>query len=143
MTRTTLHTRRALDRLIAGETAAGTLGDLFWFVEMRIGPSLAGTKQPVVAAASYPLGWVPVVRVTADPLTSRHYADILVECLKAANRGRLIEFGLALTTQDVISDGFQVYEWGDGVWDCICVMCGAVWVSTGTNEEVCEKCGLL
>lgn len=138
--RTTLTSRSALDRLLQGATGAGELETLYWFVEMRISPSLAGTRQHVISAAAYPLGWVPVVPVTDDVKTSRHYAELLLACLKSANRGRLIEFGLALTNDEVIAGGFQVYPWGDARWDCVCVDCGAVWQSTGTREEICNEC---
>ena len=135
-----LATRRTLDRLLAGAGADGSLDSLYWFVEMKISPSLAGTRHPVVAACSYPVGWVPVVPVGSDPQLSRHYAEVLLECLKSSNRGRLIEFGLALTSDEVIAGGFRVYEWGEARWDCICVECGAVWQSTGAGEEICEVC---
>ena len=140
MTRATLTSRSTIKRLLAAAQAADELDTLFWFVEMRISPTLAGGRQHTIAAAAYPIGWVPVVPV-GDPAISRHYADLLLECMKSANRGRLIEFGLALTSADVVSEGFQIYEWGDRRWDCVCVACGAVWVATGTYEEICVQCG--
>lgn len=139
--RTQLISRRHLERLLSGAIAAGDQRTLYWFVEMRISPSLAGTREPVLSACSYPVGWVPVVPVGDDPVASRHYADLLLECLKSGNRGRLIEFGMALTTTDVIVDGgFQIHEWGDACWDCVCVECGGVWRSTTAGEEICEAC---
>jgi hypothetical protein len=138
--RNTLQSKRTLDRILAGAAAAGELGRLYWFVEMRVSPSLSGFKQHIIAAAAYPAGWVPVVRVGDDPAISRHYAETLCECLRTGNRGRLLEFGLALTDQDIIDDGFQVYEWGAAMWDCICVECGAVWQSTTAADEVCRGC---
>lgn len=140
-TRTTLTTRSALNRLLAEAIAAGDLPNLYWFVEMRISPTLAGDKHPVISACAWPAGWVPVVAVGPDPVVSRHWADILLECMKSGNRGRLIEFGLALTTTQRMAAGrFPAYAWGEVRWDCVCVACGAVWVSTGINEEVCEEC---
>lgn len=139
--RTHLHTNANLTRILDGARRMGELDQLYWMVEIKISPTLAGTKRPVIAAASWPLGWVPVVPVGCDPAESRHYAEVLLECLKAGNRGRLIDFGLALTSRDVISTGgYQVYEWGELRWDCVCVVCGAVWAATGVSEEVCEKC---
>lgn len=139
--RTHLQTTKNLDRIIDGAARMGEMDRLYWMVEIKIAAKLAGTKQAVIAAASWPLGWVPVVPVGSDPKLSRHYAEILLECLKSANRGRLIDFGLALTSTDVIDGGgYQAYEWGDLRWDCVCVECGAVWVSTGIGEEVCSEC---
>ena len=139
--RTHLHTNANLTRIIDGARRMGELDRLYWMVEIKIAAALAGTKQPVIAAASYPLGWVPVVKVGCDPKLSRHYAEILLECLKSANRGRLIDFGLALTSTDVIdAGGYQAYEWGELLWDCVCVECGAVWSNTGVGEQVCEGC---
>ncbi|MCB0057226.1 MAG: hypothetical protein KDE45_09380 [Caldilineaceae bacterium] len=138
-TRAQLTPRRTLDRLLSGAAASGELATLYWFVEMKISPTLAGGKQPTIAACAYPLGWVPVVPVGADATESRHYADLLLECLKTGNRGRLIEFGLALTAVDVIAD-HRTYEWGEPRWDCVCVECGGVWQSTTANEEICEGC---
>lgn len=136
-----LHTNANLTRIIDGAARMGELDRLYWMVEIKIAAALAGTKQPVIAAASYPLGWVPVIAVGSDPRLSRHYAEILLECLKAANRGRLIDFGLALTSTDVISTGgYQAYEWGELLWDCVCKRCGAVWASTAANEKLCEGC---
>lgn len=139
--RTQLTTRSQLNRLLDAAIAAGDQGGLYWFVEMKISPALAGTRQPVIAACAYPLEWVPVVPVGDDPVCSRHDAELLLECLKSANRGRLIEFALALTTTDVIANGgFRVYVWGEPVWDCVCVVCGGVWRSTTAGEEICEVC---
>lgn len=139
--RTHLQTNANLTRIIDGAAKVGELDRLYWMVEIKIAAKLAGTKQPVIAAASYPLGWVPVVPVGSDPRLSRHYAEILLECLKTANRGRLIDFGLALTSTDVIEGGdYHAYEWGELRWDCVCVECGAVWPATGVNEEVCSEC---
>lgn len=103
-------------------------------VVIKVSAKLAGTKQPVIAAASYPLGWVPVIRL--DPALSRHEADLLLECLKMGNCGRLIDFALSLTSAEIVQD----YEWGEACWDCVCALCGAVWGSTGLNEAVCEGC---
>lgn len=139
--RTHLHTAKNLERILDGARRMGELDRLYWMVEIKISPTLAGTKRPVIAAASWPLGWVPVVPVGCDPVESRHYAEILLECLKAGNRGRLIDFGLALTSREVIErGGYQTYEWGELRWDCICKRCGAVWVSTAANEKLCEGC---
>lgn len=111
--RTHLHPTKALERIIDGAARMGELDRLFWMVEIKVAAKLAGTKQPVIAAASYPLGWVPVVAVGSDPKRSRHYID---------------------------GGGYQAYEWGDALWDCVCVACGAVWASTGIGEEVCGEC---
>lgn len=139
--RTHLHTNKNLERIIDGARRLGELDQLYWMVEVKISASLAGTKQPVIAAASWPLGWVPVVPVGCDPQLSRHYAEILLECLKTSNRGRLIDFGLALTNRGIIEQGgYQVYEWGELRWDCVCVACGAVWATTGVSEEMCDEC---
>jgi hypothetical protein len=139
--RTHLHTNANLIRILDGAALMGELSQLYWMVEIKIAAKLAGTKNPVIAAASYPLGWVPVVAVGSDPKRSRHDAELLLECLKSANRGRLIDFGLALTSRDVIDGGgYQAYEWGDARWDCVCVACGAVWQSTGVGQEVCGEC---
>jgi hypothetical protein len=110
-------------------------------VEIKVAAKLAGSKAPVIAAASYPLGWVPVIQVGVDPALSRHEAELLLECLKMGNRGRLIDFALSLTSAEIVqAGGYQVYEWGDACWDCVCALCGAVWRSTGLNEAVCEAC---
>lgn len=139
--RTHLHPAKALDRLLDGAKQAGELDRLYWMVEVKVAAALAGTKQPVIAAASWPLGWVPLVPVGNDPALSRHYADLLLECIKTGNRGRLIDCGLALTSTDVIEQGgYQVYEWGEPVWDCVCAQCGRVWQSTTISEEVCTEC---
>lgn len=138
--RSTLQTKKSLDRILAGAQAAGDLGGLYWFAEMRVSPSLSGHKQHIIAACAYPIGWVPVVPVGEDPATSRHYAEALLECLKTGNRGRLLEFGLALTNREIVESGFQIYEWGEMRWDCICVECGAVWQSTTAHEELCGGC---
>jgi len=139
--RTHFQPGKALDRLLAGAKQAGELDRLYWMVEIKVAAKLAGTKQPVIAAASWPFGWVPLVPVADDPALSRHYADLLLECIRTGNRGRLIECGLALTSTDVIEQGgYQVYEWGEPVWDCVCVDCGRVWQSTTVSEEVCNEC---
>lgn len=139
--RTHLHTTKNLERIIDGARRMGELDQLYWMVEIKVAAALAGTKWPVIAAGSYPLGWVPVIRVGVDPVLSRHYAEILMACLKTANRGRLIDFGLALTTRGIIETGeYRIYEWGEPCWDCVCVVCGSVWCATGINEEVCEGC---
>jgi len=136
-----LHTNANLTRILDSAAKLGELGQLYWMVEVKIAAKLAGTKNPVIAAASYPLGWVPVVTVGEDPKLSRHYAEVLLECLKSANRGRLIDFGLALTNRGIVESGdYHIYEWGEACWDCVCVECGAVWASTGIGEEVCEGC---
>lgn len=139
--RTHLHTGKNLERLIDGAKRAGELDQLYWMVEIKVAAALAGTKRPVIAAASWPLGWVPVVPVGCDPVESRHYAELMMACLKTANRGRLIDFGLALTNREIIEAGnYHTYEWGDYCWDCVCVICGAVWSATGVSDEVCEGC---
>ena len=139
--RTHLTTGSALKRLLAEQIAAGNLADLFWFVEMRLPPSLAGGTHPIISACAWPRGWVPVVAVGPDPVVSRHYADLLLECIHTANRGRAIEFGLSLTTgQRIAAGGFPAYDWGDAVWDCVCAECGRVWGSTTVGDEVCEEC---
>ena len=136
-----LHTNANLLRILDGAAKVGELERLYWMVEIKVSAKLAGTKQPVIAAASYPLGWVPVVRVGTDPKQSRNYAELMLECLKTANRGRLIDFGLAITNSDIIqTGGYMIYEWGEACWDCVCVYCGSVWPSTGINEEVCDEC---
>ena len=142
MTRTTLTNKTTINRLLDGAQRAGEMDQLYWLVEMRVSPTVAGTKQPVIAAAAYPVGWTPVVAVGPDPQLSRHYAEVLLELLKSANRGRLIEFGLALTTEEFVvqEQDAPVYVWGEARWDCVCVVCGGVWRSTTPGEEVCEGC---
>lgn len=142
MARSTLTSKATLTRLIDGARRAGHLDQLYWFVEMRVSPSLTGAKGAIIAAATYPPGWTPIIPVAPDPQLSRHYAEMLMELLKRANRGRLIEFGLALTAAEIIAEEatMPTYEWGDACWDCVCVFCGAVWAGTGTHEEVCEGC---
>lgn len=130
-----------LKRTAADAKRAGNSDKLAWFVEMKVSPTITGGKGHTVAACSFPVGWTPIIPVGPDPDLSLHYAQVLMECLKDANRGRLIEFGLALTSKDVIdSGGFNTYEWGEQRWDCICVNCGAVWQSTSAGEKVCEEC---
>lgn len=138
--RDTLQSKKRLGRILADAQAAGELHQLYWFVEMRVSPSLSKLKRHIIAACAYPVGWVPVVPVGDDPTVSRHYAEALMECLKTGNRGRLLEFGLALTNQEIVDSGFQIYEWGAPVWDCVCAVCGAVWQSTTANEEICGGC---
>lgn len=139
--RSQLTTRSGLDRLLAAAIAQGQLPSLYWFVEMKLSPSLAGGKHPIVSACAWPRGWVPMVAVGPDPGISRHYADLLLECLKSENRGKLIEFGLGLTNSAKLAAArFPAYEWGEVRWDCVCVYCGAVWQSTTAGEEVCEGC---
>lgn len=39
--------------------------------------------------------------------------------------------------------GQRTYQWGEPIWDCICVHCGAVWPSTTPAEEICPTCNPL
>lgn len=78
MTRTTLTPKTTINRLLDAAKRAGDLDQLYWFVELRISPTLTGAKQPLIAAAAYPVGWTPIVPVGDDPQLSRHYAEILV-----------------------------------------------------------------
>lgn len=137
--RTHFATKTHLARILDGAKRVGELHLLYWMIEMKVSTSLTGGRQPTLAAATYPHGWVPLVGVAPDPELTRHHAELLLTLIKDANRGRPIEFGLTLTAADIIA-GQRTYQWGDPIWDCICVYCGATWQSTTVADEVCTNC---
>lgn len=132
-------TRTFRERVLRAATADGSLGDLWWFVEfdapLRLTSAnhhrLPGHLRPVTQAiaADYPARWIPCIPVAPDPLISQQYAEVLLELFRTNNRGRGLTFGLALTTHELLQDGFRWYEWGNTpplATDTICPHCGAV-----------------
>lgn len=137
--RTHFQSRNQLQRILDGAAAKGELDLLYWFVEAKLPGARSTTGRPQLQAASWPGKWIPLVAVTENPQTSRHYAELLTECFRTSNRG--IEFGLALTAAD-IAERYRCYEWGDRCWDNVCVVCGAVVVDTTVGVDLCERCAV-
>lgn len=137
--RTHLATKAQLARILDGARRVGELHLLYWMIEMKVSTSLTGGRQPILAAATYPHGWIPLIPVAPDPDLTRHRAEILLTLIKDANRGRPIEFGLALTAEDIVA-GQKHYQWGEPRFDCICTHCATIWQSTTVAEEVCPHC---
>lgn len=138
MSRQFLINKSELNRIIAGAAKSGDLNRLYWFVEMKVSGTLVGKRRPVIAAAMFPEGWLVVVPVGDQPEVSRQDADLLLECCRHSNRGRLIEFGLSLIDCDMLVGNW--YEWGDLIWDSICPICGAVEITTLPVEQICGYC---
>lgn len=121
-------TRTWQRKIINAAIQADELSRLYWFVEMSL-PSLLGGGY---AAATYPVGVVPVVPVGPCPETQRHWAHLLLELFRMSNQGRAISFELALTDCDLLT-AKRWYVYGESppaVADVICAWCGEVFGPT-------------
>ena len=106
-------------RILAEAERRGELGQLVWFVEMKI--------RLEHAAAPWPGARVPVVPVAPDPEITRCWADLLTVLFQQGNRGGGLEFAPALTNWATLaSTGVDWYEWGAWPIDIICPACGAI-----------------
>lgn len=135
--RTHFLSKSQMQRILDAAAVENELHLIYWFVEAKLPSALSPTGRPQLQAASFPDKWIPVVAVGPAPATSRHYADLLVECFKASNRG--IEFGLGLTMAELLTN-YRCYEWGDLCWDNVCVICGAVTKGSTVGVELCPDC---
>lgn len=117
-------TRTWQKKIIDGAIRLGELDRLFWFVEMTLTRAMGGGQ----AAACFPVRWVPVVAVGPDPEEQRHWTHLLLELFKTNNRGRGIEFDLALTDCDILQE-YRWYVYGESLppaADVVCEWCGEV-----------------
>jgi hypothetical protein len=135
--RTHFLTNSRIKQLLAAAAADHELQYLYWYIEAKVPAKLTGTKAPQLQAASWPGMWIPVVAVGDDPAVSRHWAELLTECFRASNRG--MEFGLGLTMDELLAEK-RVYEWGEAVFDNVCVCCGGVWQASTVGLELCPPC---
>ncbi len=136
--RTYLTTKTEIAKILDTARRRNTLGQMYWFVEVKLPGSRTRSGKPVLQAAGWPQSHIPVIPVGCDPEISRHYAEMLKAFFEDGNRGLGIEHALALTNTERL-DGLAWYEYGHE-WDCICGECGAVFRSTVAND-VCCGCG--
>ena len=45
-----------------------------------------------------------------------------------------------ITDANMLADGWQWYEWGSVMWDCVCGVCGGVFADTSPQLDCCEEC---
>lgn len=111
-------------RIIAQAQQSGTLGDLYWMIELDIPLRFGGGKSAVKLEDG-----VPLIPVGPDIETSTADAELLRWGLEWINLGNGYRFTLALTDKAAIErTGAKCYVWGEEnmTIDNICHECGQV-----------------
>ena len=128
------------DEVLAAAVQDGTLGQLYWFVEVefpkRMLPPGIKRRQP----AQWPHGCIPVIAAGPDPAVQREWAEMLAAVFAGGNVGRGITFRPALTSQDLLA-GLRWYEYGEQPQqeiDHVCAKCGQVHRAGAVATIRCE-----
>ena len=133
-------------QILAAATAEGALDLLCWFIQSYRPLSKRDrrglTSEQIVDAqyktAAWPGDWVPYLPVGDHPQVSRAWADMLAEMFAASNPDDY-RFSPALCLRSEVEKIPRRYEFGEP-WDCVCSVCGAVFLAYTYDFDICEEC---
>ena len=127
-------------KIIDAAKRKGELCTLFWFVNVAVPSRYYDDRKPREQPGMFPGKFVPVIRIGPDEIESRHHAETLAEIFAFVNRGRGFTVAVEITDANMLADGWQWYEWGSVMWDCVCGVCGGVFADTSPQLDCCEEC---
>lgn len=126
-------------KVVESAKQKGELCRLYWFVNVAVPGRHYDDRKSREQPGMFPKSTVPVIRIGADEIESRHHAETLAEIFAFVNRGRGFKVAVEITDADMLANGWHWYEWGER-WDCVCAVCGAVFSDTVPTLDCCEEC---